>query len=255
MNSQLAVTDAMTTAQALLASGYLPNTIKTSQQAFAIITLGHELGLGAWASLNGINVIQGKPTVSPQTMLALINRSGFLEDMHVEEGEDYSACTMKRRGRTPYTFTFSDADAQAMGLLSKDNWRKMRATMRRWRAINGCVRIVFPDVINGMYPPEEIAPDMDVNEDGALLTVPDAPKQIEAFIEQRALPSGCWSKEEATAWVKKWYGIAKLKSADLLGILGIEAYSQWCDGEDQADALVNDWLSSELNGQAEAEQA
>ncbi|MFD1732659.1 hypothetical protein ACFSC4_18815 [Deinococcus malanensis] len=53
------------------------------------------------AALNGITVIQGKPTVSPQLMLSLINRSGQLENLELETGTQGATVTMKRRGRSP----------------------------------------------------------------------------------------------------------------------------------------------------------
>lgn len=206
---QYTTADVMTLSEQLFKSGYLPQSIKTVQQAFAIITIGQELGIGAWAALNGINVIQGKPTVSPQTMLALINRSGFLEDMQIEDGDDYSACTMKRKGRSPHTFTFTDADANAMGLLGKDNWRKQKPVMRRWRAVSGCARIVFPDVINGMYPPEEIAPDMEVNEDGELMAqLPPAP-QTAPKVEKKADAKPVETVKEVTLDAAVWVHLGK----------------------------------------------
>lgn len=253
------VTDTLTIARTLLESGFLPNSIKTAQQAFAIITLGQELGVPAWTALNGINVIQGKPTASPQLMLGLINRSGLLEDMQIEEGDDYCSVTLKRRGRAAYTFTFTDADAQAMGLLNKDNWRKMRATMRRWRAISGAERIVFPDIIIGLYPPEEIAPDLAVNEDGALIVAPTStvmaavppappavqnPSGLDKFLARNGAapasvdPSPCWGKAQATAFVRKWEASDGLSSTGILEILGIARFGEWCDGEDAADRKI-----------------
>lgn len=172
----LTIPEAVTMAEMLVKSGYLPQAVKTPQQAFAIITLGNELGIGAWAALNGINVIQGKPTVSPQLMLSLIYSSGKAESITIDDGNGtaVSTVTMKRRGMEAYTYTFSDDDAKAMGLLGKDNWRKQPVIMRKWRAVAGCARVVFPDVIMGMYTPDEIAPDLHVSIDGDLLDAPQS---------------------------------------------------------------------------------
>ncbi len=49
------------TAKALVSTGFLPQAIKTPEQAIAIILTGRELGIGTMAALNTINVIQGKP--------------------------------------------------------------------------------------------------------------------------------------------------------------------------------------------------
>ena len=165
------------TAKSLVQSGFLPSDVNTPQKAVAIMMMSRELGIGAWAGLNGINVIQGKPTISPQLMLALINRSGELEDMTISGDETACTVMMKRRGRSEHVETFTIKDAAAQGLTGKSNWRKMPATMLKWRAISACARVVFPDVIIGFYTPEEIDPSVTVDaETGEVVDAqPDPP--------------------------------------------------------------------------------
>lgn len=171
-------------ANALVASGFLPQSVNTVQKAVAIMTLGRELGIGAWAALNGINVIQGKPTVSPQLMLAMINAKGQLEDMVITDEDGVCSVTMKRRGRTPHTAAFSMQDAAAMGLSNKDNWKKQPAIMRQWRAVAACARVVFPDVILNLYTPEEMGANVVADEQGNM-TIVDVKRD-----EPRQLPQG-----------------------------------------------------------------
>lgn len=156
-------------AEVLIKSGFLPNAIKTKEQALAIMLKGQELGIPAWSALTGIYIIQGTPTVSPQLMLAMINRTGLLEDIQIE-GDDAS-CTvaMKRKGRTPHAETFTTDDAKKMQLDGKDNWKKQVAVMLKWRAVSACARVVFPDVIAGLYMPEEINPDVQVDSEGVII--------------------------------------------------------------------------------------
>lgn len=163
-------------AQSLVKTGFLPNAIKTPEQALAIILTGRELGIPAMAALNTINVIQGKPTVSPQLMLALIERSGQLEDVQIVSTDEGATVTMKRKGRTAHTETFGAVEAQRLGLLTKDNYRKQAAVMYRWRAVASCARVVFPDVILGLYTPDEMG--ATVNEDGEVIAEPTAPIQL-----------------------------------------------------------------------------
>lgn len=156
-------------ASALVKTGFLPNAIKTPEQALAIILTGRELGIPAMAALNSINVIQGKPTVSPQLMIALINRSGSLDDIRFDVQADRVSVTMKRKGRTPHTETFGVEQAKALGLMTKSNYNQQAVTMFKWRAVAACARVVFPDVILGLYTHEEINPNLTVNEDGEII--------------------------------------------------------------------------------------
>ncbi|HEX2926106.1 MAG TPA: hypothetical protein VHP38_07605, partial [Ruminiclostridium sp.] len=55
-----------------------------------------------------------------------------------------------------YSFKFSLDDAKKAGLLDKQIWRQYTKTMLKWRAVSGCARVVFSDIIGGLYTPEEI---------------------------------------------------------------------------------------------------
>ena len=180
MNNALVLTTIDETyrmAKGLIMSGLLPKSIKTAEQAFAIITLGAELGFAAWQSMNSIDVIQGKPTLKPQAMLALIHRSGLAEMVkipNVDEIAKSSAATvtMTRKGGMTHTETFTWAMAELMEtteyvdnqkrtvpMVQKYNWRTMPEIMMKWRAVSACARVVFPDVIMGMYTADEIDAD------------------------------------------------------------------------------------------------
>ncbi len=163
----------------LVKSGFLPPSIKSPENAVAIILMGRELSIGPMASLQSINIIQNKPTVSPQLMLALINRSGQLEDYKVEFSGSGATVTMKRRGRSAYTTTFGAAEASALQLAGKDNYKKQPATMYQWRAVAAAARVVFPDVILGLYTPDEMGVDVDEETGEALSNLePRAPQTI-----------------------------------------------------------------------------
>ena len=162
-------------ADVLVQSNLLPSSVNTPEKALAIILKGRELGIPAWAALTTIHVIDGVPTASPQLMVALIQRSGELADMTVDGDDESCAVTMQREGQQPHTEVFTMDDAVRQDLAQRKNWVKMPTVMLKWRAIAACARVVFPDVILGMYTPEEIAPGADVNEEGALLIETESP--------------------------------------------------------------------------------
>jgi len=171
----------------LVTTGFLPSAVKTPEQAVAIILTGREVGIPTMAALNTINVIQGKPTISPQLMLALIYRSKQAELIEVEESTDTRCIVnMKRVGQPAHKETFTIGDAQrittteyvngekkSIRLADKYNWKSMPNTMLRWRAIAACARIVFPDIILGLYTPEEMGANVEVNDEGEMQVLPD----------------------------------------------------------------------------------
>lgn len=147
-------------------SGY---TQQNEAQLLFVMAKGFEIGVSPMQALDGIQVIKGKTTVSPQLMLALINRSGQLEDMKIDGNAKQCTVTMQRKGRSAHTETFTMDNAQSMGLAGNYNWKAQPATMLKWRAVSACARVVFPDVIQGMYTPEEMGAEVSENSSGDLV--------------------------------------------------------------------------------------
>jgi hypothetical protein len=179
------VADLMAISEMLVKSGMLPTSIKTKEAAAAIILKGREIGMPMMESFSLINVIQGKPTIAPQGMIALARRTRELEYLKVENNPTNTATTVrvKRKGEPEFVTTFSDEDAKAMQLLNKDNWQKQRPVMRQWRAVSANLRITFADVIGGMYVPEEMGALVD--DEGEIVdgaTVEFTPTQNEAVM-------------------------------------------------------------------------
>lgn len=171
----------------LVATNFLPAAIKTPEQAVAIILTGRELGIPTMAALRSIDVIQGKPTVSPQLMLALINRSGQLETMELSSADDGVLCLMKRKGRRAHTAKFGPAQAKALGLDGKDNYKKQAQTMYQWRAVAACARAVFPDVILGLYTHDGMGATVDA-ESGELADLPAPVRSLHAAPAPESMP-------------------------------------------------------------------
>lgn len=144
-------------------------------QAVAIIIKGHYLGFDPAASLEFIQIVDGRPALSPRGMLAILHSHPECECIKIEDQADRegnpTACTvyMKRKNGFEHTITFTIQDAERAGLVKPDgNWKKYPANMLRWRAIGFCADVVFPDIIGGMKRADEfganISPDGDVVE-------------------------------------------------------------------------------------------
>lgn len=144
-------------AQIFIKSGLIPNQLNTPEKVLVCMFKAQELGLPPLEGLSGMAVINGKTTLQGNLILALINRSNKAKKIIVEEHENYCTVTMSRRDYDfEYTFSFSLDDAKKAGLVEKQIWKQYPKTMLKWRAVSGCARVVFSDVIGGLYTPEEI---------------------------------------------------------------------------------------------------
>jgi hypothetical protein len=124
---------------------------------------GATVGLGPIAAVQSIALINEMPTIWGDGALALVERSGLLEDMieqyEFDEEQGLTAiCTMKRRHRlTPITNRFSIAMADHARLTQKEGpWQTYPQRMLRMRARSWTVRDGFADVLRGLHIREEV---------------------------------------------------------------------------------------------------
>ena len=153
--------DASQMAEALCRSGMLPKGVAKPAAALAVIVQGREFGLTAMQSLRSIHVIDGKPTFSADMMVALVHRSGLAEFFRcVETTGEIATFETRRKGEPSATrLSFTVEDAKAAGLLGRGPWSKHRAEMLRARAKSNLARLVYPDVLAGVYSPGELGGD------------------------------------------------------------------------------------------------
>lgn len=155
---------------------------------------GSEVGLKAMQALQNIAVINGRPSMWGDAVIALALSNPICESI-IEEDDGFTAtCRVKRRGGQEQFRTFSIDDAKAAGLAGKQGpWTQYPKRMRQMRARAFAIRDVFPDVLRGLAVAEE-AMDFPVPRDmGMAPVVP--PKAAGAD----ATPEGLLQKAEAAA--------------------------------------------------------
>ena len=146
-------------AQQLLKSGLLGKAIQKPEAAFAVILAGRELGLTAMQSLRSLHLIEGKPTLSADLMVALVKRSPLCKSFKlIESTGDRATYEANREGEGVTRMSFTIEEAKAAGVTGKDNWKKYPAAMLRARCIAALARVVFPDLLLGVYESDELAP-------------------------------------------------------------------------------------------------
>lgn len=120
------------------------------------IQWGAELGLPPLQAMQSIAVINGRPTIWGDAVIALVRGSGLLEAIQEDVGDTSATCTVKRRGETPTARTFSLEDAKKAGLSGKQGpWTQYPKRMMQMRARAWALRDVFPDVLRGVHVAEE----------------------------------------------------------------------------------------------------
>lgn len=127
----------------------------------AILT-GAELGLAPMQSLRSIVVIKGRPTLSADAMVSLCKRrADICTYLQLKESTPTKATyeTQRKGDPSPTQMSFSIEDAQRAGLAGNDNYKKFPAQMLRARCASAICRAVYPDLVLGLYDPEELSPD------------------------------------------------------------------------------------------------
>ena len=129
------------------------------EAALLVLMAGREFGLGAMASLRSFHIIEGKPTMSAQAMMARCLEHASCEHFRVVRSEctnELATVSVKRVGwTTPEIYTWSLDDAKRAGLAGRGNWSKYPREMLINRCIAEAARFTWPEVMAGVYAPEE----------------------------------------------------------------------------------------------------
>lgn len=149
---------AMRLAARIHSTPFVPKALRGDPASvMACILTGDELGLGPMQSLRMVNVIEGRPAASAELMRALVNRAGHRVDV-VEARTDRVTLAGRRRDTgAQAAVTWTMADAQRAKLTTNPAWAKYPRSMLLARATSELCRMLFADVIGGLYTPEETA--------------------------------------------------------------------------------------------------
>ncbi len=128
------------------------------EDLIVVLLTGKSFGLDTMQSLRSVHVFDGKPVMSASLIVGLcLRQREVCEYFTVVESTDQRAvCETKRVGAPkPTTLVWTAQQAQAAGLTGKDNWRKYPAAMLLARCQSALARAVYPDIVTGVYDPEE----------------------------------------------------------------------------------------------------
>lgn len=143
-------------------SRLFPN-IKDQAAAIVVIAWGQNLGVPAMIALSQAYVVHGRVGWGAQFITGLVKNNPSCVKFYVAETDEKHAVVVYQRRGEPegkYVFTFDKADKRG---LTKDTrngepsmWKKYPEIMCRWSALRECARMVWPDVVTGVYTPDEL---------------------------------------------------------------------------------------------------
>ena len=191
-----------------------------------IMETGLMLGLHPMAAFQGIDVIEGKPTLKPALMTALIRSAdGFqlrIQETGTVGGGDIACTTTIIRGDDPdhpYISTWTPTEAILAGLVdsyakgqdgvwvlkARDKngepkpWERYTKRLLRWRSVGDCASAGAEDVLFGMhYTAEELGATVD--EQGGVV---DAPAESSPTEDWEALIKAAMTADEITAILER----------------------------------------------------
>lgn len=125
-------------------------------EIMAVVLTARELGIGPMQALKHINMVQGRPTLSAELMVALVRRAGH--SISGSATDQKAVVTGRRRDSgDEITVEWTVEMARKAKLLPKDNWQAYTQSMLWARAVSQLCRMLFADCLGGVsYTPEDM---------------------------------------------------------------------------------------------------
>ena len=188
---------ALTFSQYLADSDMVPKDYKGKPgNCLIAMQWGAEVGLKPLQALQNLAVINGRPALWGDSVIAIVRASPLCEYVIETDDGHTATCKVKRRGEPEQVRTFSVDDARSAGLAGKQGpWTQFPKRMRQMRARAFALRDVFPDVLRGLPVAEEVMDTPTERHMGAADVVappPEAPKFYDPTEFDKNFP--VWSK-------------------------------------------------------------
>lgn len=196
--------------------------VKHPTQALALMLIAQAEGLHPATAARDYHVIQGRPALKTDAMLARFQAAGGRVQWH-EYTDACVSATFSHPAGGAVRIDWDMDRAKAAGLAGKDVWRQYPRAMLRARVISEGIRTVYPGVLSGMYAPEEIrdmtpeAPAVIVEEVQAPAPAPfdtdAADKTIAGFTDVATMRAWLTDERQRHGWEKDNPVYESLKAA------------------------------------------
>ena len=128
---------------------------KNTEEAMAIMLLCQAENLHPAIAMRDFHVIQGRPALKADAMLARFQQAGGKVDWKEYKDDVVTGLFSHPQGGT-LEVTWTLSKAKAIGIANKDNWKNYSRAMLRARCVSEGIRSVYPGCVVGVYTPEEV---------------------------------------------------------------------------------------------------
>lgn len=209
--------------------------MKDPTQAMALMLLCQADGLHPMVACRQYHVIQGRASMTSQTMMSRFLASGGRQEIH-ELTEEAAEISLHHPNGGTARVRWTIQQAQKAGLAGKDNWKSHPRSMLLRRAQAEAVRAVAPGILEGI-PLEDEAIEIDtasfpsakpdLNIDQITVVVPPEVKMTEIALDKE------WDREtkaRATRQAKQLGGTVTREGKALIPEEKAAEYAEYVDG-------------------------
>lgn len=127
-------------------------------QAFTLMLLAQSKGLHPIQAVERYHVIQGRPAMKADAMLAEFQAHGGTVKWVVDTDTEIEGLFVHpKHAPEGNTSRFTIADAKRADLTKNPMWTKYPSNMLRARVISNGIRKTMPGIVAGIYTPEEVS--------------------------------------------------------------------------------------------------
>lgn len=257
VSSQMEIADVIRIGETMAKSGFFTDA-KDANKAIVKILAGQELGFGPFASMVGINIIKGKPTISGNLMAAAVKRHPRYSYQVVTMEDDVCELAFfegkRELGRSPFTMQNAiDAETGRMVAPGAKNSmiKRFARNMLFNRAMSNGVRWYCPDVFMGssVYTPDEMGAEVDA--EGEMVNI--TPTVVQTTTETTTEPDPHWIDMKTNndkpvramfwAWVKDKMGMEEPQVYEALGVDRIHDYAGTMG---EAKTVITKWKAKHI---------
>jgi hypothetical protein len=183
--------------------------MKTVDECMALMLIAHAEGLHPAIAARDYHIIQGRPTLKADAMLARFQTAGGTVKWG-EYTDKKVVGTFSHPQGGSVTVEWTMEMAVNAGLTKNPTWKQYPRQMLRARTVSEGIRTVFPGVVVGCYTPEEI-------EDTMPPTKPEKVEKVEHIEAELVKPEKKKPTAQYSEMQKKYFPRCKDALQELFG--------------------------------------